>query len=73
MPNIYKQLRALFPDPSLFVGDVMAYSDGEAIIDLPDGTTMKARGEAQIGDRVFFRDGVIEGPAPTLDYYLIEV
>ncbi len=73
MPNLYKSLRALFPEPPLLVGDVIAYADGEATIEMLDGNVTKARGEAAVNDRVYFRDGVIEGPAPTLDYFLIEV
>jgi hypothetical protein len=34
---------------------------------------VQARGEAVIGERVFVRDGVIEGPAPTLPVEIISV
>ena len=42
-------------------------------IELPDGTQIPARGEATLGERVFVRDGAIEGPAPTLPVELIEI
>lgn len=73
MPNLYKSLRALFPDPPLLVGEVIVAGSTEVTIELPDGSNIKARGSAQFGDRVFVRDGVIEGPAPLLDFYPIEV
>jgi len=71
--NLYKQFLQLIPQAPLQVGDVASISDGEAIITLPGGGTARARGEAQVGDRVYFRDGAIEGPAPNLPIELIEV
>lgn len=71
--NLYKQLKGLFPDPPLQVGDVVAFNNGVATIEVGDGGQVQARGDATVGDRVFFRDGVIEGPAPDLPLELIEV
>lgn len=73
MSNLYKRLRGLFPDPPRLVGTVASYADGVATITLPGGGQLQARGEASPGDRVFFRDGVIEGPAPALDIEIIEI
>lgn len=73
MPNLYKSLRALFPDPPLQVGEVVDYGNGEALVQLPGGGNITARGQAMIGDRVFVRDGVIEGQAPTLTIELIDI
>jgi hypothetical protein len=42
-------------------------------VELPDGTQISARGEATLSERVFVRDGAIEGPAPTLPVEIIEV
>lgn len=42
-------------------------------VELPDGAQIPARGAATLGERVFVRDGAIEGPAPTLPVELIEV
>jgi len=39
-----------------------------ATITLPGGGKLQARGEATQGQRVFVRDGAIEGPAPELTY-----
>ena len=71
--NLYKALKGLFPDPSLQVGNVIALDNGVATIELDDGNRAQARGDASIGDRVFFRDAVIEGPAPDLPLEIIEV
>lgn len=71
--NLFRQLLDLIPDPALQVGDVSAVSDGICTITLPGGGTLTARGEATVGDRVFVRGGVVEGPAPSLPIELIEV
>lgn len=71
--NLYKQLRGLFPDPALQVGTVIAVLNGVATIALDDGNRAQARGNVSNGDRVFFRDAVIEGPAPNLPLDIQEV
>ena len=73
MSNVYRRLIDLLPSRPLLVGTVTATAGGVATIDLPDGGSMQARGTAAIGDRVFFRDGVIEGPAPVLTDVLIDI
>ena len=39
----------------------------------PSGATIRARGEAAVTDRVFVRDGAIEGPAPSLTVVPIDI
>lgn len=73
MANPYKVLLGLLPDAPLLVGDVVEYADGVAMIEMPGGGRASARGSATVGDRVFFRDNVIEGPAPALPVELIDV
>lgn len=68
MSNVYSQFFDLLPKRPLEVGDVTSISAGVATITLPGGGVIQARGEAAVGQRVFVRDGVIEGPAPTLAY-----
>lgn len=68
MSNAYRQFLDLLPKRPLEVGDVTAIAAGVATITLPGGGVLQARGEATVGQRVFVRDGVIEGPAPTLTY-----
>lgn len=71
--NPYKLLKSILPDPPLLVGDVIDIDAGTATIELPDGGRVQARGSATVGQRVFVRDGVIEGEAPSLPVELIEV
>ena len=73
MRNPYRVLLDLLPQTPLQVGDVAAVDNGVATITLPGGGTTNARGEAQVGERVFFRDGVIEGAAPALPVVFLEV
>lgn len=73
MRNPYKLLRELIPEPPLLVGTVAAIADGTARITMPDGNLALARGSATVGDRVFFRDGRIEGSAPALTVEVIEI
>lgn len=71
--NLFKRLMGLMPTRPLQIGDVLVVVDGIATIELPGGGTISARGQAAPGDRVFVRDGAIEGPAPDLPIDLIEV
>lgn len=73
MANLYKQFLKLIPDPALQVGTVQSVSGGVAVIELPDGGLLTARGAASVGQQVFVRDGVIEGQAPSLTVEIIEV
>lgn len=71
--NLFKQFIDLLPKTPLLVGEVVAFANGVATIEEPGGGTSQARGTATIGDRVFFRDGAIQGPAPDLPVEIIEV
>ena len=73
MPNLYKQFMDLQSPKPLEVGTVASVVNGVATIDLPGGGRLQARGSAQAGQRVFVRDGVIEGEAPSLTYTQAEV
>ena len=73
MRNPYKLLRDLLPSAPLQVGVVLSVSNGVATVQSPGGGRSTARGEATSGQRVFFRDDVIEGPAPNLPVEIIEV
>ena len=71
MSNLYRKFKALIPHAPLLVGTVTATTPLR--FELADGTQIPARGEATLGDRVFVRDGAIEGPAPTLPVEIIEI
>lgn len=68
LTNAWREFEALNPPAPLLVGDVAGISGGVATITLPGGGVLRARGEATVGQRVYVRDGVIEGPAPALTY-----
>lgn len=71
--NLFKALVALLPSSPLQVGTVVAYSNGVATIEVAGGGITQARGQASVDDIVFFRDSVIEGPAPDLTLEIIDV
>lgn len=73
MSNLFAQFRRLLPNPPLQVGQVIAVIGGIATIEVPGGGHVEARGEAAVGQRVFFRDGVIEGTAPDLPFVDITI
>lgn len=71
--NLFKRFQRLLRTPPLLVGEVLSVDNGVATIEEPGGGRQTARGDAAPGDRVFFRAGAIEGPAPDLTYVEIEV
>lgn len=76
MHNLYQQFRSLLPDPPLQVGTVIEVSDvtgGVVTVQLPGGGLLKARGNAQAGQKVFVRDAVVEAVAPNLTLELIDI
>jgi hypothetical protein len=73
MTNPFKLLKDLLPDAPLEVGDVLAIIDGTATVQLPGGGLIQARGTTTVGARVFVRDGLIEGNAPSLTVEIIDV
>lgn len=73
MHNLYQQFRSLLPDPPLQVGTVIEVTGGVVTVQLPGGGLLKARGNAQVGQKVFVRDAVVEAIAPNLTLELIDI
>lgn len=73
MANIFRAFLGLLPARPLQVGTVLAVDGGLATVELPGGGRLQARGQATADQRVFVRDGVIEGVAPNLPVEVIEV
>lgn len=73
MPNLFKIFKDLIPDHPLLVGTVISIEAGQCIIQLPGGAYVTGRGDGVAGQKVFIRDGVIEGQAPNLTVEVIEV
>ena len=71
--NLWKAFSDLVARPPLQVATVLSVSGGVARVQLPGGGELLARGEAQAGEKVFVRDGVIETQAPNLPLFQIEI
>lgn len=71
MHDVYQRFRQLLPDPPLQVGTVVEVGVGVLTVQLPGGGRIKARGSAEIGQKVFVRDGVVEAVAPNLPVEII--
>ena len=74
--NLYRALRELMPEPPLQVATVTTVHNatGESTITWPGGSQQRVRGADVAADSlVFVRNGVIEGPAPSLMAETIEV
>ena len=73
MHNVYEQFKQLLSEPPLQVGTVSELGIGVVTVRLPGGGTVRARGSASMGARVFVRDGVLEAVAPNLSLEIIEI
>ena len=73
MHNLYEQIRQLMPGPPLQAGTVIDVATGVVTVQLPGGGVVKARGTSVVDARVFVRDDVIEGTAPSLPVEIIEI
>lgn len=71
--NPYTRFLALLPPKPQLVGTVSAVDGSVATVTLEGGGQLQARGQVTVGDRVFVRDGLIEGEAPALTYISAEV
>ncbi|AHF04070.1 hypothetical protein MARPU_09465 [Marichromatium purpuratum 984] len=71
--NAYRRLLQLLPEPSTDVGTITATSSDGCTVTLLSGEQTQVRGRGSIGDPVYIRDGVIQGPAPVLQTVEIEV
>lgn len=68
MPNPFRQFLEILPSRPMQVGTVVSVLGQVAVVELPGGGSIQARGQATVGMRVWVRDGVIEGEAPALTY-----
>jgi len=73
--NLYKRLLELIPHDILLVGEVTAHNaDGTSTVELPDGSLIRARGQTvAVGDKAFVEAGQIQGDAPDLPAYDVEI
>lgn len=72
--NLYRQLIELLPTEPLTVATVSSvHADGTVTVTYPGGATQRVRGSSTVGSAVFIRSGQIQGGAPELDFFTIEV
>ena len=64
--NPHKRWLNLIPHTRLDAGQVIEVTADGATIQLPTGEQVRVRGQASVGEQVYIRGGVIEGPAPGL-------
>ena len=64
--NPFARLRKLLAGPPVQVGTVVSLNGTLANVQLPGGDVVQTRGDATVGQVVFFQDGVIQGVAPSL-------
>jgi hypothetical protein len=73
LSNPWRVLQDLLAGPALQVGRVIAIEAGIALVELPGGGQIRARGEAELGRSVFVRGDLIEAEAPELPVVQIEI
>jgi hypothetical protein len=72
--NLWSNFQSLIPKAPLLVGEVIGVnSNGTCSVTMPGGGNMRVIGASTVGKKVFIKDGVIQGEAPDLDYYELEV
>lgn len=70
MPNLFLQLKELLAPGREEIATVVSFEDGVAVLELPGGGRIRARGAAVVDTKVFVKDGVIQGPAPNLPVFV---
>jgi hypothetical protein len=68
MENIWNKFLDLLPDSPKVIGDVLTVSNGNYVVQLLGGGTIRATATEVYSEnqRVFVVDGKIDGKAPTL-------
>lgn len=64
--NSFARLLDLLPSDPLQVGTVLSASNGTATVLVLGGGVVTVVGDVAEGDRVYFKGGSVQGPAPTL-------
>lgn len=71
--NLFTRFRQLLPGSPLLVGAAISQAGGVAVIELPGGARIEARGAVTVGLHYFVRAGAVEGEAPSLSGGTVEV
>lgn len=70
--NLFKRLKRLLPDPVTQVGTVTAVGNGVVTVQESGRAPIVIRGSASVGERVYFVNGAVQGPAPSLPLEVVE-
>ena len=74
MPNIFAKFQQLIPSSPTVVGTVShLHTNGTCSVTMPGDGTMRVIGEVAVGKKVFIKEGVVQGEAPDLPFYELEV
>lgn len=71
--NVYSAFLALLPSYPLQIATITAIDGEVALLELPGGGVLTARGVGAVGDQVFVRDGVIEAKTPDMPFVQVEI
>jgi hypothetical protein len=73
-PNVWALWRRLLPEAPLLLGEIVAiHADGTRTVDLIGGGRQRVRGDGAVGTNVWVRSGQIEGEAPALPSFDVEI
>lgn len=73
MRNLLTQLREILGSPRLDSGTVIAVDGTQLTVQLKGGGIQSAHGAADLGTKVYVRGGVVEGEAPDLPVYPVDI
>jgi len=73
--SLLTRLRALLPTDPLLVAEVTAHNaDGTSTVEFPGGEAARVRGQdVAVGLNAWVKGGRVEGEAPMLTSYVVEV
>jgi len=73
--NLFTKFKSLLPKTSMEVVTVQAINtNGTSTVVTANGGTARVMGDTvPVGTKAFIKDGQIQGEAPTLTYYELEV
>ena len=72
--NFWRKFKNIFPDSPTIFGKVTAIAAGRSTVQTPAGGILTALGDSvPVGQNAYVKDGVIQGQAPQLPHYDIEV
>ena len=73
--DLWNRFKSLLPSSPVLVGTVTTlHGNGTCTVTMPGGGTVRVVGESvATGKKVFIKDGIVQGEAPDLPYYELEV